>query len=118
MDNRMTQIVEETGEKEKRKLNVIIDNLPGSVEDTPEEKKRDDRDRVRVLVGKLNMQCSGGGHRSPTEAGTSSDRTKCKTTSSENDGQNGGGETADREECVQLKDLLTPFWLFPAMPAL
>ena len=81
---------------------MIIANLPESVEDTPEEKKRDDRDRVRVLVGKIcNVPVGDIDH--PLQAGTSSDRTKCKTTSSENDSKNGGGETADHEECVRFK---------------
>ena len=39
--------------KEKRKLNIIVANLPESREGSVEERKRDDTDRVRQLVSKI-----------------------------------------------------------------
>ena len=49
VDEFMTEMVE----KDKRKLNVVIANLPESELETPEERKKEDRDRVRKLVGKI-----------------------------------------------------------------
>ena len=39
--------------KEKRKLNIIVANLPESRKGSVEERKRDDTDRVRQLVSKI-----------------------------------------------------------------
>ena len=53
VERKMTLMVEEASEKDKRKQNIIIANLPESTEETLEERKREDRDRVRVLVSKI-----------------------------------------------------------------
>ena len=45
--------MEENEEKEKRKLNIIICNLPESQAESPEERKNDDQERVRDLMGKI-----------------------------------------------------------------
>ena len=39
--------------RRKRKLNIIVANLPESRERSVEERKRDDTDRVRQLVSKI-----------------------------------------------------------------
>ena len=46
-------MLDETKEKEKRKLNIIVANLPESREGSVEERKRDDTDKVRQLVSKI-----------------------------------------------------------------
>ena len=53
MERKLTQVLDETKEKEKRKLNIIVANLPESREGSVEERKRDDTDRVRQLVSKI-----------------------------------------------------------------
>ena len=53
VERKMTLIVEEAREKDKRKQNIIIANLPESTEVMLEERKREDRVRVRVLVSKI-----------------------------------------------------------------
>ena len=52
VERKMTQVLDETKEKEKRKLNIIVANLPESREGSVEERNRDDTDRVRQLVSK------------------------------------------------------------------
>ena len=49
VDEYMTEMIE----KEKRKLNIIVANLSESVLETAEERKKEDKDRVRKLVGKI-----------------------------------------------------------------
>ena len=60
IDTKISQAVEkkveeylgETQEKEKRKLNIIITNLPESQKDTPEDRRDDDISRVLTFVRK------------------------------------------------------------------
>ena len=53
MGKKVTELLDEKNEKEKRKLNLIVVNLPESNKPTHEERKREDRDRVRDLVQKI-----------------------------------------------------------------
>ena len=53
VERKMKYMIEETNEKEKRKRNIIVVNLPESNERTVEERKRDDIERVRQLVDKI-----------------------------------------------------------------
>ena len=53
VDRKMTEVMDETKEKEQRKLNIIIANLPESNVGTYEEKRREDRDKVKHLVGRI-----------------------------------------------------------------
>ena len=53
VERKMTHVLEEAKEKEKRKHNIIVVNLPESLERTPEERKREDEERVRELIGKV-----------------------------------------------------------------
>ena len=64
----VTEMMEESMEKEARKLNIIIANLPESEARTIEEKKRDDRDRVKTIVSKI-CEVQGGDLHNPTRMG-------------------------------------------------
>ena len=50
VDKKVQEYLEEKEEKEKRKLNIIVCNLPESTEENPEARKEDDMDRVRDLI--------------------------------------------------------------------
>ena len=65
---RVTEMMEESREKEARKLNIIIANLPESEAHTIEEKKREDRDRVRTMVSKI-CEVQGGDLDNPIRMG-------------------------------------------------
>ena len=54
VERKVKDYMEESEEKEKRKLNIIICNLPESSAETPEERKNEDQERVRDLVGKIS----------------------------------------------------------------
>ena len=54
VDGKVKEYMEENEEKEKRKHNIIICNLPESPAESPEERKNDDLERVRDLVGKIS----------------------------------------------------------------
>ena len=49
---KVTELLDKN-EKEKRKLNLIVVNLPESNKPTHEKRKREDRDRVRYIVQKI-----------------------------------------------------------------
>ena len=53
VERKMNHMIEETNEKEKRRRNIIVVNHPESNERTVEDRKRDDIERVRQLVGKI-----------------------------------------------------------------
>ena len=53
VERKMTHVLDEVKEKEKRKPNIIVVNLPESLERTPEERKREDEERVRELIWKV-----------------------------------------------------------------
>ena len=55
VERKVKGYMEESEEKEKRKLNIIVCNLPESPAESPEERKNDDQERVRDLVGKICM---------------------------------------------------------------
>ena len=50
---KVTEYLDEKHEKEKRKTNIVITNLPESKKETPEERKQDDLDKVRKIVEKI-----------------------------------------------------------------
>ena len=50
---KVTELLDEKNEKEKWKLNLIVVNLPESNKPKHEERKREDRDRVRDIVQKI-----------------------------------------------------------------
>jgi hypothetical protein len=50
---KVEEYVDEMMEREKRKLNIIVANLPESEKETVEDRKTEDRDRVRQLVRKI-----------------------------------------------------------------
>jgi hypothetical protein len=50
---KVEEYVDEIMEREKRKLNIIVANLPESEKETVEDRKTEDRDRVRQLVRKI-----------------------------------------------------------------
>ena len=54
MEKKVAEIFEEALEREKRKLNIIVSNLPESSKETPEERKKEDSDRVKTLVQKVS----------------------------------------------------------------
>ena len=54
VEGKVKEYMEENEEKEKRKLNIIICNLPESPAESPEERKNEDPERVRDLVGKIS----------------------------------------------------------------
>ena len=54
VEGKVKEYMEEKEEKEKRKLNIIICNLPESPAKSPEERKNDDQERVRDLVVKIS----------------------------------------------------------------
>ena len=59
VEGKVKEYMEEKEEKEKRKLNIIICNLPESQAESSEERKIDDQERVRDLVVKIsNVQRS------------------------------------------------------------
>ena len=51
---KVKEYMEQNEEKDKRKLNIIICNLPESPAESPEERQNDDLERVRDLVGKIS----------------------------------------------------------------
>ena len=53
VERKMTHVLDEVKEKEKRKPNIIVVNLPESLERTPKERKREDEERVSELIGKV-----------------------------------------------------------------
>jgi hypothetical protein len=50
---KVEEYVDEMMEKEKRKLNIIVANLPESEKETVDDRKTEDKDRVRQLVRKI-----------------------------------------------------------------
>lgn len=52
IEQKVGEYMEEMQEREKRKLNIIVVNLPESGKDSAEERKQEDRDRVRQLVSR------------------------------------------------------------------
>ena len=54
VERKVKDYMEENEEKEKRKLNTVICNLPKSPAESPEERKNDDQERVRDLMGKIS----------------------------------------------------------------
>lgn len=50
---KVREYMQDSEEKEKRKLNIIVANIPESDGGTPEERQNHDRDRVRDLVSKI-----------------------------------------------------------------
>ena len=82
VERKMNHMIEETNEKEKRKRNIIVVNLPESNGRTVEERKRDDIERVRQLVGKLPM-CRG------MRSGSQPDWDKCKLDKNPDQGYSG-----------------------------
>ena len=46
------EYVDEIEEKKSRKLNIIVSNLPESKEETADDRRREDRERVRGLISK------------------------------------------------------------------
>ena len=54
VEGKVKEYMEEKEEKEKRKHNIIICNLPESQAETPEERKTEDLERVRDLVVKIS----------------------------------------------------------------
>ena len=52
VDKKLHGAMNEVGVKEKRKLNIIVSNLPESTGDKPEERKREDVERVCKLIKK------------------------------------------------------------------
>ena len=54
VEGKVKEHMEENEEKEKRKLHIIICNLPESPAESPEERKNEDLERVRDLVGKIS----------------------------------------------------------------
>ena len=53
VDRKVTEVLEESKEKEQRKLNIIVSNLPESMVGTVEERRREDSEKVKHLVTKI-----------------------------------------------------------------
>ena len=53
VDRKVTEVLEESKEKEQRKLNIIVANLPESMVGTLEERRREDSEKVKHLVKKI-----------------------------------------------------------------
>lgn len=53
IENKVKEYMQEAEERDKRKLNIVIVNLPESGKESADDRKNDDRDRVRELVRKI-----------------------------------------------------------------
>ena len=53
IENKVKEYMQEAEEKNKRKLNIVIVSLPESGKESADDRKNDDRDRVRELVRKI-----------------------------------------------------------------
>ena len=53
VERKVTEYLEEKDEKESRKLNIVITNVPESKMETPTERKKDDLENIRKLVEKI-----------------------------------------------------------------
>ena len=54
VDTKVEEYLDEKMEKEKRKLNIIVTNIPESTEETAENRRKDDVERVRNIIGKIS----------------------------------------------------------------
>ena len=68
VDRKVTEVLEESKEKEQRKLNITVANLSESMVGTVEEKRRKDSEKVKHLVKKIT-NIEGGDLRDPIRLG-------------------------------------------------
>ena len=68
VDKKVTDIMQENRDRDERKLNIIIANLPESEAGSHEDKKQDDKNRVRQLVAKI-CDVAGGDIDNPARLG-------------------------------------------------
>ena len=68
VDRKVIEVLEESKEKEQRKLNIIVANLPASMVGTVEERRREDSEKVKHLVKKIT-NIEGGDLRDPIRLG-------------------------------------------------
>ena len=68
VDRKVTEVLEESKEKEQRKLNITVANLPESMVGTVKERRREDSEKVKHLVKKIT-NIEGGDLRDPIRLG-------------------------------------------------
>ena len=69
VDKKLAEKIEEKGEKEDRKNNLIIVNLMESKKETAEERKKEDLENLRKLVREKNPDLEGETLEEPTRLG-------------------------------------------------
>ena len=53
IENKVQEYMQDKEERDKRKLNIIVVNIPESEKESAEERKKDDRDKVRECLSKI-----------------------------------------------------------------
>jgi len=69
VEKKVSEAFEEMKERDSRKLNLILVNVPESEAETGEERQKEDIRRVEELVGKLEVQVADIGIANPTRLG-------------------------------------------------
>ena len=69
VEKKVSEYLDEKQEKEKRKSNIVITNLPESKKESPGERKQDDLDRVKEIVQKVLPEVDGSMIENPVRLG-------------------------------------------------